>query len=1420
MAKKINLPVINPLIQDDKRKYLFIPCKTKEELKNWIYVYLGLDYPDGRVDPASNSDPMSLVWELYSAATDTERRWERLLGYASRFSFKTLSAAILELLFLVHHGRDISHMSAIESQASNCVQYIKKFLQLPIFFGFLSKDNTRELFFTRFFDPITQMSFSEKEIQFLPAEIRSRLQNITNSMKIIVATTASANGLHTNLTVLDEIDLIANKEAYAEAKMIPTESNGFPPVTFLTSTRKYSIGLVQKEIDEAQESGIEIRHWNILDVTEKSFDENTLLKPVVGPFKSVKDFKIGEKIWGIDDFGNKIKTTITGVYDHGMVEGLEVVFDDGYVIVCSPEHKFLTEFGQLPIKEIIKKDLGIYSAKSAFKEKQSRRMDGSVRRNKSLYSFANGHSSKKMSKMYSFKSYPSQRKNLHGPLRYAVYKNSPEKQTSAQMRRVPNKYSQKQISTDKQVVGGESRKSPRTWKKCGRSQKKMGDRESRIIGGAKEKWNPGFGRVSKKHFVRTTSGVGKDSLCRDGRKETRSEVAKEAPYCMANGESRAGFRNSTSHAPFPPTQTFKTGNIRDRCWDNGLGISSYSMSRGREAGGFCVTKSKDLDRSGWVLPFLPAQETQEFITGESETRRNVVAGSIATRGCDTHSFKYGGFSSQGEGFASYLEELAYAHAPLSSTGSLAMRKVVQVRSVGKRRMYDLGVSHPKHNFILPNGMVTSNCTPARHKPEKSRVTIYRSQKLLRAISEDAFDSLDTSIKEKYVRDEGHWGCLNNCSLFAACKGYLVNQTSTSPMLKSIPHIESQMRINDPEKANAQLLCNKPSKEGMVYPYLDQEIHFKSPAQIAEMITGDEFNKNFTYNELIILAQGLDCKFVGGMDHGYTHNFAVCVGFIYGNKLFMIEAFAYPGLEISQKIDICNEKIKHFEPILYPDPADPGARKSFNNAGFRCKEFKKGKGSVVEGIDCVRAKITPSMGRSPEIYFIKGHDGVLQLFNELSKYHWIVGTDEKVTDIPDDDQDDQCFTEETEALTKNGWKFIKDLTLNDTVCAVTENGDDLWENPIKIINKEYEGTLIKSSHNHLDFTATEDHRHAVMTQTDWKIKHNYKLQKLEVKDMFGEMYWANNLNKWSEGPGLFLQGADEAWITGFWLAEGCFDTNRPTFLLFDQKKPQHQKTFREKISKLGWRYSETLRENGCIRFVVSGQGNRRTDWYSRFDSGAINKKLDISDILQMSKPEREAFWEGYMSGDGCRTQSAWHYDSISPKLIEGIQILSMTLGYGCRIVSYDCMKAGRPINRMASHKKQYYGAKSYRGHVLRRRPVAHIQKKDFKILLNQKTQVYCLRTSTGYFLARTNGKPFVAGQCDAFRYLIMNEFPLKNRANQIGVASNKNEPVKEEVQGMTTDNFITQHLNELGVQRSSEEFTQGDKSKKSTIKWII
>jgi hypothetical protein len=250
------------------KQTVFIPCKTKEALKRWIYVYLGIDLPDCRVDPSSTSSPMDCIWEIYSHAIYNYKKPGKYLAYASRDSFKTLGAGILELLALVHMERSVVHLAAIEAQSKKAREYVNGFLHKPLFRDYIVEENARDLTYLRYRDNETGENFTEKQyIELLP-ERQVQLEEIRTKIEIVVCTMQSVNSKHSPFMVVDEVDVVEDPSAYEDAKFIPSAYKGRMPITLLTSTRKFSIGLVQKEIDNSAKSGMQIRHWNIIDVTQ------------------------------------------------------------------------------------------------------------------------------------------------------------------------------------------------------------------------------------------------------------------------------------------------------------------------------------------------------------------------------------------------------------------------------------------------------------------------------------------------------------------------------------------------------------------------------------------------------------------------------------------------------------------------------------------------------------------------------------------------------------------------------------------------------------------------------------------------------------------------------------------------------------------------------------------------------------------------------------------------------------------------------------------------------------------------------------------------------------------------------------------------------------------------------------------------
>lgn len=317
--------------------------------------------------------------------------------------------------------------------------------------------------------------------------------------------------------------------------------------------------------------------------------------------------------------------------------------------------------------------------------------------------------------------------------------------------------------------------------------------------------------------------------------------------------------------------------------------------------------------------------------------------------------------------------------------------------------------------------VTHHCPASRHQPELPKVGIAYNDDTLRAISLDDYRLLDSTEKEGFKLAQGFHGCLYNCRLFAACKGRLAELPfckkcgdrglGCTGFPKPVEHTQQTFKKVTLEKAQAQLLCKKPSTEGLIYPTFSRDLHMRSAAELAKIIMGEEVRSPETFDRaaLIALLKERGARFVAGLDHGFTHNFVVVTGAIYAGRLYIFDVLSQAELELPQKIEKCRERIKPWDPEVWADTENPGDNKTLKReAGLRIKEWSKGKGSVVDGIGLVRWLLMPALGRPDEIRFflLKGDEGCELLASRMSQYHWVSDAAGRLTDDPDDEDDDE------------------------------------------------------------------------------------------------------------------------------------------------------------------------------------------------------------------------------------------------------------------------------------------------------------------------------------------------------------------------------------------------------------------------------
>lgn len=302
--------------------------------------------------------------------------------------------------------------------------------------------------------------------------------------------------------------------------------------------------------------------------------------------------------------------------------------------------------------------------------------------------------------------------------------------------------------------------------------------------------------------------------------------------------------------------------------------------------------------------------------------------------------------------------------------------------------------------------VTRRCPDDKHRPDLPMVDVYIADEGLKVIDPEEYQRIaevDAKKADDYKPFKVFQGCIDNCPerVCAGCKGKLAGVTSQAKMLKSIDDVIGKFREVSVEMAAAQLMCWKPGNEASIFKHFNRKKHMLSVAEMWETVTGDKAPPNATKNDLILLFKSRNVKWAVGMDWGFTHCFAVCLFAIDGRRAFLIEAYEVPGLELNQKIEFCNKRIKKYNPICWPDPAYPSDIKSFRMKGYLMKTHTK---DVLAGINAVRNKLDPPC-HDPEFFMLKDDPAGELMAKRLESYRWKLDAQGRPTDEPDDFEDD-------------------------------------------------------------------------------------------------------------------------------------------------------------------------------------------------------------------------------------------------------------------------------------------------------------------------------------------------------------------------------------------------------------------------------
>jgi len=217
------------------------------------------------------------------------------------------------------------------------------------------------------------------------------------------------------------------------------------------------------------------------------------------------------------------------------------------------------------------------------------------------------------------------------------------------------------------------------------------------------------------------------------------------------------------------------------------------------------------------------------------------------------------------------------------------------------------------------------------------------------------------------------------------RNYLVdrNQDDIGYLYKPVSAVRNNFNQLSPDMAEAQLMCQKPSTSGLVYPRFDGMSNVISLEDCFLRLTG-EVPHNTSHDFLKDMLVNLGITFIGGADWGYTdYTSLVVLAIIPNGEVWLVDSFIQNKLELDDIVKYIKELNSMWGvDKWYVDQAYPAYIATLKRNGLRCPEFKK---VVADGIAAIQSRIVDSS--NTRRFFILDIPKNRHYINSFGEYKW-------------------------------------------------------------------------------------------------------------------------------------------------------------------------------------------------------------------------------------------------------------------------------------------------------------------------------------------------------------------------------------------------------------------------------------------------
>lgn len=339
-------------------------------------------------------------------------------------------------------------------------------------------------------------------------------------------------------------------------------------------------------------------------------------------------------------------------------------------------------------------------------------------------------------------------------------------------------------------------------------------------------------------------------------------------------------------------------------------------------------------------------------------------------------------------------------------------------------------------------------------------------------------------------------------------------------------------------------------------------------------------------------------------------------------------------------------------------------------------------------------------------------------------------------------DGSCYSNDTEVLTRRGWKRFDqiDLGIDEFATRNQESKSFEWQKGTYFHKEEWRGNLIHFTSRTVDLLVTPNHRMLCARQDGTEFidlaekvadRGRYLcLPSLSVWD-------ASDIKEMSFGPTakgskLTMSGDEFAAFMGMYLAEGCVsstDGGRDNIYITQSPLSKGYESFRQLLIRI-------LGKEPCRTSGGSWTFRKKalSDYLRIF--GKSYEKYVPDNILGASRRQLGIFWAYYSLGDGHIDSGRIGISTASNEMADDLQEMAQKLGYSASVVKKPIKEAVFSDGRVIREENQH------QGYTIRLRST--IQQHYRSEEVDYEGEVYCVSVPNEVLYVRRNGQPAWCG----------------------------------------------------------------------------